>query len=1184
MRLKRVTMAGFKSFADKVDFDFGSGVTCIVGPNGCGKSNVLDAVKWVLGEQSARSLRGRSMTDMIFNGSSSRKSSSVAQVDLIFDNADRTLPLDQEEVVVTRKLYRSGESEYQVNRDVTRLKDIRELFMDTGVGTVAYSIIEQGRVDILLQSSPVERRLIFEEAAGISKYKARKREAQRKMERTDQNLLRVADVIEVVEKQLRSVKLQAGKARNFLAYQDRLNELRASYSLAEYHRHTQRITSLNEQSAALHDGITEIKTQISRHEAEEADLVVRLDGVAEDISKADSALVRAQSDLATHRERIEAAGRRLAEQEEALERSVRRQAADDERLVQCHDELDRAQASAIELQNETHDLHHEIDRLVEQDRAFAQELTRGQAMLEDEKAGIIEILRKSAQTHNEITRLNTHRESLLGQKGRLASRDAQIKSELEGLLSSRAQMKRRLVEVVQLIEAEEGKLVEKKAEAGRTGTIRQQLIDEIAANKERRSALQSRTELLSDLQRKKDGVGAGVRRVLDAADSGAWSFVRGLVADVFETDVSHAPIIEAALGNADQYVIVAEGGAFREALGGLGELPGRVTALCLDRLPPRLNERDFSEHEGFVSRAIDLVRFDEAFEDLARHLLGKTIVVETLGHALSMAARDAAGHRFITLAAELVEPDGRIGIGPSASQAGLISRKSELADIDIQLAALEAQIERLADQLNRTEAEAGHLERIQQELRTAVYESNTAKVEATAAMQNLDEGIRRLTDEQPMIAGEVGTLELQIEEVLLKSEEGGRSLAAMEEENQRREQVVRKYQNRIDEVVAEREQTQSRLTELKVRAGQLTEKRAAAAEAINHCRRQSSELSEAIEVARGDQARHRAAIEEAKQTLDDGEARVAELARSIESIEAEATRLRGEREQMRIQHEEIGQATKVARARLGEVEAKLHDLEMALGETRVRRDELAARVKEELHIDLAARYAEYEHAEQDWEAVEAEIAELKSKIDRLGNVNLDAITELEELEQRYTFLSGQRDDLTESLKQLNRLIDQLNKESLHRFKESFDQIRGHFRELFRKLFGGGRADIILENPDDLLESGIEILAQPPGKELQGISLMSGGEKTMTAIALLMSVFKSRPAPYAILDEVDAALDELNNERFNKIVGEFVKESQFIIITHSKRTMTIADQLYGITMQEPGVSTRVSVRLGDANVA
>ena len=1184
MRLKRITLAGFKSFADKVDFDFGPGVTCIVGPNGCGKSNVLDAVKWVLGEQSARSLRGRSMTDMIFNGSSSRRSSSVAQVDLVFDNADRTLPLDQEEVVVTRKLYRSGESEYQINRDVARLKDIRELFMDTGIGTVAYSVIEQGRVDVLLQSSPVERRLIFEEAAGISKYKARKREAQRKMDRTDQNLLRVADVIEVVEKQLRSVKLQAGKARNFLVYQDQLNELRSSYSLAEYHRHTQRITVLGEQSGALHDGITEIKTQISRHEAEEADLIVRLDGMAEEISNADASLVRAQSDVATHRERIDAARRRLAEQQESLERSLHRQGGDDERLAQCNDELERVQASAVEIQNETQGLHEEIDRLAEEDRALAQELARSQAMLEDEKAGIIEILRKSAQTHNEITRLNTHRESLLGQKGRLASRDEQIKSELEGLLSSRLQMKRRLVEVVELIEAEEEKLAEKKVEAGRTGTIRQQLIDEIAANKERRSALQSRTELLSDLQRKKDGVGAGVRRVLEAADAGEWSFVGGLVADVFETDVSHAPIIEAALGDADQYVIVTSGGAYREALGGLGELPGRVTALCLDRLPPRINERDFSEREGFVARAIDLVRFDEAFEEVARHLLGKTIVVETLDHALAMAAQDAAGHRFVTLAAELVEPDGRIGMGPAASKAGLISRKSELADIDVQLAASEALIDRLADQLNRTEAEAGHLERIQQQLRTAIYESNTAKVEATASLQNLDEGIRRLTDEQPLIAGEVGTLEIQIEDVLLKSEEGGRSLAAMEEDNERREQIVRKCQVRIDEVVSGRERTQSQLTERKVRAGQLTEKRTAAAEAIATCRRQIGELSEAIEVARGDQARHQAAIEEAKQTLDSGAARVSELAQSIETLDAEATRLRAGREQLRIRHEELGLATKNARTKLGEVEAELHDLDMALGEARVRRDELTARVKEELHIELAAKYNEYEHAEQDWEAVEAQIADLKSKIDRLGNVNLDAITELEELDQRYAFLSGQRDDLTESLKQLNRLIDQLNKESLQRFQEAFDQIRGHFRELFRKLFGGGRADIILEDPDDPLESGIEILAQPPGKDLQGISLMSGGEKTMTAIALLMSVFKSRPAPYAILDEVDAALDDVNNERFNKIVCEFVKQSQFIIITHSKRTMTIADQLYGITMQEPGVSTRVSVRLGDANVA
>ena len=559
-------------------------------------------------------------------------------------------------------------------------------------------------------------------------------------------------------------------------------------------------------------------------------------------------------------------------------------------------------------------------------------------------------------------------------------------------------------------------------------------------------------------------------------------------------------------------------------------------------------------------------------------------MVENLEAALAMAAADVAGHRFVTTSGETVEPDGRVSLGPESVSARLLSRRSELKDIELQVADNDERIATLADQLNRTQAEATHLEELQHELRSALSESNTAKVEAGVSLENLRDALGRLTTEQPMIAQEVVLIEQQIEETLARSADGDRSLEELERQNNERQRLIEKQQERIDEVVATRRQVQEQLTEVKVEAAQLSEKRAAVSETVAALLRTIRELESAAEAARLDIQQCRARIGEAQDVITTGREALTGLETTIQQLEESSTKLRQQRETLRLDLEKLSQAVRTTRDRLTTVEAQLHEHQTSLAESRVRRDDLAIRIREELGIDLSEAYKEYDHQDQDWAQVEARIAELRGKMDRLGHVNVDAITELHELEERHSFLAGQRDDLTGSQKQLEQLIDKLNEDSQRRFQTAFDQIREHFRTMFRRLFGGGRAEITLEDPNNVLDCGIEIVAQPPGKELLNISLMSGGEKSMTAIALLMSIFKSRPAPFVILDEVDAALDEANNERFNQIVQEFVGTVQFIIITHSKWTMNTADHLYGITMQEPGVSTRVSVQLTGANVA
>ncbi len=1181
MYLKRISVHGFKSFPDRVDFDFSPGVTCIVGPNGCGKSNIVDAFKWVLGEQSAKLLRGRQMTDMIFNGSSTRKSSGLARVELIFDNACRTLPLDQDQVSVTRKLFRSGESEYLINDQTARLKDIRELFLDTGVGADTYSVIEQGRVDILLSSSPIERRAIFEEAAGIGKYKIRRREAQRKLERTEQNLLRVNDIVEEVQKRLRSVKLQAGKARSFQAYESRLAELRAAYSVSEYHRLTESVDRLRHDADNATDQTAGLRAAIDRNEADTAKLGEVTDRLTEELSQAEQSLMRTRSDVATHEERVEAARKRIAEQNSALQRV-------DTRVGNLADQRDRYLEQLTDIQTEVESLQHDkrqnelaIRELSERGQLSDRELTEVRALLDDEKDGLVELVRRSTHLRNEIARLDTHRQGLQAQQHRLGERDAQLRSQIQEHLCNRTALETRFTEIDQLIDAETARLSEKRCQAEQLETRRVELNDALGDAKELRSALRSRLQVLAELERKMEGVDAGVRSLLQQKaarpDDPALAGICGMVAELFEADVSHARVIEAAIGDSDQYLVLDHSNAFLKNKELYQNLPGRLTVICLDRLPPVINEPDPTDAPGYVANAVQFIHFDPRYELLAKHLLAKTIVVDTLQNALAMAANDISSRRFVTLAGEVVEPNGAISLGPPTSRAGLVARKSERRDLGTQLEGAEERIRTTDEHLNRVAAEAAHLREVQNDLQNAIYESGKAKVEANAALQSVAEAIRRLTEEQPLIAGEVAMIEQQLAEARTLTSQSEASAGKVDQENVRLEHTVAEYNQRIETLTVERDRLRYELTEARIAAGRIATKRAALADTINHLRNGIKTAEQAISAAENERIDGHKRIEDSENTILAARRQLDELAAAAERLEAAVIQIRRRREMTRLESEQLAARTREFRSELVLIESQLHQAQLQLQEASVRRDELCLRVKEELDIDLAEMYQSYEHGEQDWEQVEAEISELRQKIARLGNVNLDAINELTDLEQREQFLTVQLEDLEDSRRQLADLIAKLDAESIERFTTAFDTIRANFRELFRKLFGGGKADIILENPDDVLESGIEILAKPPGKELQRITLMSGGEKTMTAIALLMSIFRSRPSPLALLDEVDAALDEANNERYNAIIREFLDRSQFILVTHSKRTMAIADHLYGITMQEPGVSARVSVK-------
>ncbi|NLH17799.1 MAG: chromosome segregation protein SMC [Phycisphaerae bacterium] len=1179
MKLDKIVLNGFKSFADKTEFTFDQKITGIVGPNGCGKSNVVDAMKWVLGNQSPKALRSGQMTDVIFSGSSSRKPSGLAEVSLSFSDV-RGLGLEQDGLDITRRLYRSGESEYLINGKVCRLRDIRELFMDTGVGVSAYSIIEQGQIDQLLQASKVDRRVIFEEAAGISKFKAHKREALRKLERTEQNLLRLADIVGEVQKQLRSVKLQAGKARSFLGYTERLKELRVTFSLAEYDKV---VTQTREKSAALaeqQERFGSVAAEVARYDASLSQMRATLTESEGQINRWDSALIAARSKIEQQLERIgtlkvrmeELSGRKklASEQIRTLVAQSRQLSAD---MADSQTQLQDNERLLISKQEALHGLE---DRMHE----IQTELSRIDADLEDEKSGIIDLVRRTAQLHNEIQSLNHYRDNLNGQKDRLNGRATAVQQQLADLLMEKAQYQARRSDIQAVLDDLQRNLDAKRGEMAALDSRQAEASEGIAHQRAHFSGLSSERKVLGDMEAKREGLSETLKEILRTrteSQGQRYGYIEGIVADLLSAAPDQAGIVEAALEGCTDMLVVNRTSAFLEDSDLQARLTHRVGVLCLDRLEPFVDQTDLSSEAGVLRRVVECVRFESVYAALAWNLLGRTLLVDSVETALRLSWRLGPAYRFVTPKSEVVESDGSVRVGPLRQAAGLISRKSRIQQLDGEMAIVQMQIRELEAQQQKNTLENEHLARLCKDFRTSIYEANTEKVDAESRLRLVEQNIKRLMDEQPVVTGEIQMLEVEISKSVQREHDSKQKLDELEQINAQRSARIQELQAHQERQRTLQQDQAAVLTELKVELGQFTEQQKAIRQRLAGLQSQLQHARMAAEAARTEATGCDEQTLQAERNILSAESRTSELYAEMEKAQHISRQLHRQVEQLNERQKETEQILRQRRVEQTEIEQQLHQVQLELGQLQVRDEDLRQRVRDELQMDLVEAYQNYRQQQINWDQVRDEIASLKEKIERLGNVNVDAIQQQDELEKRSEFLTQQVEDLNQSKKQLEQLIDRINKESREKFIVTFEQVRANFQTLFRKLFGGGKADVLLENPEDVLESGIEIVARPPGKETRSISLLSGGEKTMTAISLLFAVFRSKPSPFCFLDEVDAALDEANNERFNLIVQEFKTDSQFVIVTHSKRTMAIADMLYGITMQMQGVSKRISVQ-------
>jgi chromosome segregation protein len=1179
MRLEKIVLNGFKSFADKVELAFDSPITAIVGPNGCGKSNIVDAVKWVLGEQSVKSLRSEQMADVIFSGSSSRKAVGTAEVSLSFSNPDgtgrRQLPIEADEVQITRRIYKSGESEYRINNKICRLKDIRELLMDTGVGVKAYSVIEQGQVGQLLSASRTDRRAIFEEAAGISKYRAHKKEALRKLEYTEQNMLRLADILSEVQKQLRSIKFQAGKARNYLQYCGRLKELQVNYSLAEYAKNRAQSAEKKAGLERLEDQLAGVVAEVAKNDALMSELGQRIIETENELNRTGNCLVAVQSKIEQNLQRIEFLRTRIAELRQRKENAEKRIEKLQKQKNLFEGDLRQYKVELANGEKMLEEKKQDAEQLQKAIQEIDAECASLDADLEDEKSGIIDIVRRTAQLHNEVQSICVYRNNLSSQKDRLFGRAETSQAELEKLLTEKAQHGARLGDIEKVLGELQQSLDSKHEETEEINKLIAAENKRLAQSKEVRSALNSELSVLADMETRREGLNNAVKSILQSRPK--FDYMEGILTEAIAADVEYANAVEASLEGRTDALVINSTSRLMADKKTIEKLEGRVNFICMDKIEPFVDKKDLSKFQHAKGRLVEFVKSESKYAPLAWKLLGKTIVVDSIDAAIELAERIGEDYKFVTLKGEFLSADGAIKLGPLGKTTGLISRKSRLHQLQETIAKITAEIAEIEGQIEKDNHTNEHLTKLCKELRTAIYEANIEKMQVSSKLTVYEQNIRRLSEEQPLIAGEIELLEAQIAQSVQKEYDSKQKLQELETVNSQRTKRIEELDAKYAERKAEQQRQTSEFADLRVALGQITEQTKALKQTIAGLQSQMQENQTATETAQAEIQNCSEQSQEAQRDILNCEAAVSELFVEKEKNQSASSRLQEKNEKLLEEQKQTEQLIRRKRAEQSEIESAIGELKIELSQLEVKGQDLVERVQDELQIDLVEAYKNYEESQVDWDRVREEIAELRGKIERLGNVNVDAIAEQDDLEKRNDFLSSQVEDLNKSKAQLQQLINRLNKKSREKFRETFEEIRVHFQQIFRKLFGGGKADIVLEDAEDILEAGIEIIARMPGKEAMSISLLSGGEKALTAIALLFAVFKIKPSPFCFLDEVDATLDEANNERFNMLLREFQKDSQFVVITHSKRTMSIAEVLFGITMQTRGVSKKISVR-------
>lgn len=1176
MYLKTIKMQGFKSFADKIDLEFGQGITAIVGPNGSGKSNVSDAIRWVLGEQSAKSLRGSKMEDVIFAGTQKRSPLGFAQVSITLDNADGVFNTDSKELTVTRRVARSGESDYYINNNLCRLKDVHEMFMDTGLGREGYSVIGQGKIDQILSSRAEERRHIFEEASGITKYKYRKNESEKKLLQTDENLVRIKDILVSLEERVEPLRIQSEKARKFLdlrevlkgldiniairnidKQRDNLKEGQKKFNDAfkQLNDEKMRLDIISEQISAKTDLLSEVNEEINKLkeqsfalEKENETIKGKIEILRNDIKNNSDNALRWQSDAKVLEEKIEICDRSIAASEKKIQQKEEEAALLKDKIAGCDGDTQKLENQIAEKNTEIENHKNSIVSQLEE----------------------ISVIKAKLSGFNELIKNFDDRKAALGDELK-AKKEAQEKN-LENL---------KLIE--KRIEENENRKKEHTDEMLKLKDEYFRISKELADAKEIQNGMvaslndkTSRMRLLKDLEKGLDGYSKGVKNVLSANIKG----VHGLVAKLIEIDDKYVTAVEIALGNMVQNIVVEDESCAKTCIAHLSSTKGgRATFLPLTAVRGELLKNPPKNEKGYVGIASELIKYDSVYGEIFKSLLGRVVVADNIDNAVNIAKRNKYRFKIVTLDGQLINAGGAISGGSFNKNQSLLSRSKEIEKLEKEVSALQKTVDDNDEFIAELKQSINGMADKKQKLEAALAECSHEAIKTESEKENINRILSELERSVNVITTENGKLVKNISDIEQQTSSYKLKITQNEQKIKEFRALADKVQAECDILTEEKDNIQKNALADKISCSTAEKDVETARASIYSLSANKNALNMELAAKQNDvrnidehNGRLKNEISAFEKQIDEHCAVMKELAEKVvetqSGYEKDTEKLKNIQNLLKEQNETI-YLLQHETARLEAKNAKFEsDCEAMIN-----------RLWDEYELTYNTAL-EYKKADFDMNDGQKQASSLRSQIKALGNINVDAIEEYKEVKEKFDFLSGQKNDLDETKKKLENIITEMQQIMTEQFKKNFEIIQNKFNSVFHELFGGGMGRLTLTEPDNVLESGIEIEVQPPGKKLQNMMALSGGEKALSAIALLFSVLEVRPTPFCILDEVEAALDDNNVYRFADYVKNYSEKTQFIVVTHRRGTMEAADIMYGITMQEKGVSKLLKLKFED----
>ncbi len=1184
MYLKSVELQGFKSFADKIYLDFNPGITAIVGPNGSGKSNISDAIRWVMGEQSIKSLRGSRMEDVIFSGTEVRKPQGFAEVSLVLDNSEHIFPVDYEEVTVTRRVYRSGEGEYFINRNACRLKDIHELFMDTGLGREGYSIVGQGKIDEILSNKSEDRRRIFEEAAGITKYKYRKNDAEKKLERTRENLTRVTDIMTELEGQIEPLRHQSEKAKKYLKLRDELKTIEVNSSVVsiekfredlklaekEYDAVSESINSLQKETQETEDIIGKLYSDIEAYDKETEDLRIAREEAQEQSSAGSNSINLSLANVEHFGENIERIKQEIQKSQNGVEQL-------DALAENYNDALEKLNVEEKEIADRRQTLENELDAA----NTILAEKTEN---IENLKSLVIDKTSEISSLHSKIANYNILIENFNSQRVSAETALTKQNDGFEALSENNKKLKADLA----AIEKELSDCRLKEEELSQKHKYISSKLSQIA--EKRNTTLSelnrkmSKKSVLEDMENDFEGYNRSVKSVMTAHSNGTLKACKiyGPLSNLISTDKKYVTAIEVAMASVSQNIVTESEQDAKAAIKYLKDNRlGRATFMPVSTVKTRTADvAAASKMKGFIDVAKNLVECDSLFDGVVGSVLGATVVADNIDNAIAMAAKCGHKFRIVTLDGEVMQAGGAMTGGSTGKNSGFLSRKTEIESLDAEIRQMKASLENSEKEYSENSQLLETASAEMEEARKSLMSKNEEYVSLKAECEHSDKYLSEAEEQRSGLLQNIETANSRTKEI---NDDIGQSKAKIAELECEIEKLRFDAEGKSDEtekVLEETRTLQERILNVTIEENAKLKDIEVQNERLSNVISEKSEILDEIKEKELQIAGFNQKIAEINDEIEENRKKLSELGNRSVDIDKRIEEISILRRDADAKIRELQEATRDTRDKL-----------FALGQQKVKAESKKANIEADLDGIFTHLWEEYELTYSEAQKIcsgekinlteaNREIASLKSKIKALGNINIDAIEEYKNVKERFDFLTEQTQDLEKAKAELEGLIDEMLDIMKKQFSEQFAIISKNFNSVFRELFGGGQANLSLADPDDILESGVEIEAQPPGKKLQSLTLLSGGEKAFTAIALLFAILKVRPTPFCILDEIEAALDDVNVYRYADYLKKYSKKTQFIVVTHRRGTMEAANILYGVTMQEKGISKLLSLNIDE----